>query len=406
MATKTPKKSTTKVDSSVKKKPTKKSVDAKATTKKTTTTKKATTSVESKKTTSKKVEKKPVKKTDKLTKKHVSEQTKVEKKQPYQLMALITAIILIVLALIYFSLSGGLTSTSVFTTYENNTVIIIEDSTCTLCQVDEFVTGVTTEIDPNAQIIRLEYTDPQAQEFIKEYSLNQVPIVVFTKSFENTELWSQLSVAFNSITYRDNEFYLLTYNTPQIKKILEKPEVSEKSISFGNMESKEIIYEFCSYETALCGLVNGNAQYVSEVLVYNPEYKSLTPNVLSENNAKVVVLHIPQEENIETYVAAFCAEEQNKYVEFRNVLYNNQFEWVPVQERQTILTNYALQVGINVDTFTTCINENSQMYEEQIIMESQIAEEYSISQVPSFIVNNYIIAGPLDFDSYKNILIQ
>lgn len=412
MATKKPVK---KADSVTKKKPattnTKKS-NVKATTKKVTTSKK-----NSAKSTKKVASKKPVKTTKKSDeKKHTSEKvTETKKDGSYKIFAIVSAIIMIILALVFFNL-GNVESedtnkekpnnTDFFSSYDTNTVLIIEDTSCDLCQVDNFALGVQAEIDPQATIIKLEYSDSEAQKFIETFNLNQVPIVLFSKTFENTEIWEQLSVAFENIEYNGNQYYQLTYNTPQIKKTLSEPKINEKTITIGNLESENIIYEFCSYETALCGLVNGNEQYLGEVREVTPEYRSLTQNVLTENDAKIVVLHVPQEENIDAYIAAFCAHEQGKYIEFRNSLYGNQFEWVPIQDRKTIFTNYALQLGINVNSFTSCLESNKEMYQTQLEVESSIAQEFDLTQFPSFIVNSYVLSGPLDFDSYKNILTQ
>jgi hypothetical protein len=421
MATKSPKKTVKKTDT-VKKKPGVKS--AKKSSVKATTVKSSKKTV-SKKTTSKKVESKSTKKVDKKKdsvektkqEKHPSELIKKTKEDSHKTLAIVTAIIMIILVILFFTISNNSNNDkdskkgydkkdTFFTSYDSNTVLIIEDSTCQLCQVGEFALGVQAEIDPQATIITLEYNDPEAQKFIEEFNLNQVPIVLFSTSFENTEVWTQLSAAFNKISYNGDEYYQLTYNTPQIKKVLEEPVINEKTISFGNTNSNQVIYEFCSYETALCGLVNGNTQYLGEVREATPDYKSLTPSLLAEDTTNIIVIHVPQEDNLDAYIAAYCANEQGKYSEFRNSLYDNQFEWVPLQDRNTIFANYALQSGINVQTFTSCLENNREMYIEQLTFEVNIAQEFNLAQFPAFIANKYVISGPLDFDSYQNILTQ
>lgn len=410
MAEKTPKKEVKKTPSKTKKKV----VAAK--TKKTTTVKKVASNTQKEKKVTKKVTKKPTKNVEKKTNskkvevKHSTENSSsVNKETSYKTLAIIMGIVVILLGLIYVSMiSGSMNSVfsteKVFVEYESNTVIIIEDPSCALCQVDEFVAGIKAELDPNTQIIRLDFSDETAQKFIDANTLSQVPIVVFSKSFENTEIWSQLSVAFDQISYNEVDFYLLSYNTPQIKKILEEPELNDHVITFGNQEAENIIYEFCSYDVALCALVNNNAQYLQEVREYNPEYTALYP--LVEEDTKIVTIHVPQEENTQAYLAAYCAHEQGKYIEFRKSLYNNQFEWVPLEDRSTLFTNYALQLGINTDDFVSCIQENSEKYEEQLAFELEVAQSYSISQLPSFIINSYVVQGPLDYLSYQSIISQ
>lgn len=387
-------------------------------TKKSTTTSKKSIQEKPKKTAStKKVEKKSAVKKPKKTevktpkkvekksqenKKHPSENvSKVNKETTYKTLAIVTGVIMIILLLIFISMTSLFSSNTVFTAHENATVIIIEDSTCQLCDVDTFIQGIKAEIEPSANIIRLEYTSDDAKKFIEKNSLNQVPVVIFSTHFENNVNWEQLKVAFNNISYNDEEFYILTYNTPQIKKILEEPAINENTIISGNLDSKTTVYEICSFDVALCALVHGNSQYLEEVKQYTPEYVALYPGI--KEDAKIITLHISNEETSDAYVAAFCANEQNKYDEFSSALYNNQFEWVPLPEKNSLFSNYALQVGINVEEFNTCLTQKKEEYIQQVAFETSLAQSYGIVQGPTFIVNNYVIQGPLDFTSYQTI---
>ena len=392
-------------------------------TKKSTTTSKKSIQEKPKKTAStKKVEKKSTVKKSKKTevktpkkvvkksqenKKHPSENvSKVNKETTHKTLAIVTGVIMIILLLIFISMKSTtmtslFSSNTAFTAHENATVIIIEDSTCQLCDVDTFIQGIKTEIEPSANIIRLEYTSDDAKKFIEKNSLNQVPVVIFSTHFENNVNWEQLKVAFNNISYNDEEFYVLTYNTPQIKKILEEPAINENTIISGNLDSKTTVYEICSFDVALCALVHGNSQYLEEVKQYTPEYVALYPGI--KEDAKIITLHISNEETSDAYVAAFCANEQNKYDEFSSALYNNQFEWVPLPEKNSLFSNYALQVGINVEEFNTCLTQKKEEYTQQVAFETSLAQSYGIVQGPTFIVNNYVIQGPLDFTSYQTI---
>ncbi len=372
-----------------------------------------------KKTSTKKVTKKEVKKvnkeiknnskshTKKSTKKvvHSKEkpQTKSIKKDNWKTYSIISGIICLILFIFLIINLININSEEKlpFDTLNDFGVIVIEDPLCSECNVDLFLSGIRGEIEPNMNYSKIDYNSDLGKKIIEITNSKTLPIVIFTKKFEDNNLWESINSVFRNITINENPYYILSQQNAQLKKVIEFPQVNDNTIVFGNLDSNNVIYEFCSFESPNCALVNGNELYLTQIQEEVPTYQTLMPQVLEDS--KIYVINNPQESYYDIHVAAFCANEFGKYREFRDEIYDNQIEWSLVNQREVLLLNYALKIGLNEDKFSSCITQNTQKYIDQIEFEKEIANTYQIFDNPTYIINDFLLYGPIDYISYTKL---
>lgn len=100
-------------------------------------------------------------------------------------------------------------------------------------------------------------------------------------------------------------------------------------------------------------------------------------------------------------VAALCANEQEKYYDFANALFN--------QSTETSLTRNgfllaAAEIGIDVDSFTTCLEDNR--YSTVVADNQKAARAARVTGTPTFFVNDQIVRGNVPLEEFENIINQ
>ncbi|MFH2106235.1 MAG: thioredoxin domain-containing protein [Candidatus Micrarchaeota archaeon] len=155
---------------------------------------------------------------------------------------------------------------------------------------------------------------------------------------------------------------------------------TEEGIVFGPKDAKVEIIEFGCFS---CPYTKGVEPTVQKILQNYPEdvryvYKVL-PIETHSNSRKAAM-------------ASICAYEQDKYWEYREVLFNHQQEF---QANAAKLLEYAKQLNLNETEFNGCMN--SRDVEEKIAKLEQEGLSSNIRGTPTFFVNHkYVEPGNLE----------
>ncbi len=84
--------------------------------------------------------------------------------------------------------------------------------------------------------------------------------------------------------------------------------------------------------------------------------------------------------------ASYCAEDQGKYWQYHNELYNNwggeKTGWIT----RDSLDRFAITVKLNLPEFNTCLDEHK--YQSRVITHYEFGREIGIDATPSFLVFN------------------
>ena len=108
-------------------------------------------------------------------------------------------------------------------------------------------------------------------------------------------------------------------------------------------------------------------------------------------------------------VAAECANEQSKFKEMHDMLFNNQNEWSKqdTADALTMFSQYATEIQLEQETFDSCLINGK--YIDEIKHDLDDGRNYGVTGTPGFFVGNdeigYVeLKGAQPFDSFKKII--
>ena len=102
--------------------------------------------------------------------------------------------------------------------------------------------------------------------------------------------------------------------------------------------------------------------------------------------------------------AAACADEQGKFWEMHDALFQSQDQWngETTSNPDPIFKQLAKQIGLNQQQFDQCVD--SKKTQAKIQAHEQLAEQQHIQATPSFIIGGKIAEGPRPFDEFKSLV--
>ena len=108
-------------------------------------------------------------------------------------------------------------------------------------------------------------------------------------------------------------------------------------------------------------------------------------------------------------VAAECANEQGKFKEMHDKLFDNQKEWSGLETANAMLlfSQYALETGLEQEIFDSCLTSGK--YIEEIRNDLNDGRDYGVSGTPGFFIGNdqigYVeLKGAQPFESFKKVI--
>jgi len=87
-------------------------------------------------------------------------------------------------------------------------------------------------------------------------------------------------------------------------------------------------------------------------------------------------------------IAAQCANDQDKFWPFHNILYSNQDKWQSLSGNETtkVFKQYAATLKLDTAKFNSCVD--SKKYDEQITKDTSVGSKYQVSGTPTFYIGN------------------
>ncbi len=108
-------------------------------------------------------------------------------------------------------------------------------------------------------------------------------------------------------------------------------------------------------------------------------------------------------------VAAECANEQNKFKEMHDMLFDNQNEWSTQEpvNALSLFNQYATEIKLEQESFESCLTGGK--YIEEIRKDLEDGRDYGVSGTPGFFIGNdelgYVeLKGAQPFESFKKII--
>jgi len=108
-------------------------------------------------------------------------------------------------------------------------------------------------------------------------------------------------------------------------------------------------------------------------------------------------------------VASECANEQGKFKEMHDMLFDNQNEWNKQEtvDALSLFSQYAAKIQLDQEIFDSCLTNGN--YIEEIRNDLDDGRDYGVSGTPGFFVGNdqigYVeLKGAQPFESFKKII--
>ena len=197
---------------------------------------------------------------------------------------------------------------------------------------------------------------------------------------------------------------LIGLNLPSI---LFPPQQEDNEISFprvegvltdddpflGSPDAPVTIIEFSDFECPFCkGFFDG-------------PFKEIRTNYINTGKVKYVLRDFPLSgihPNAEIAAeAANCANEQDKYWEFHDLLFENQEDWV--SGNTTVeFKKYSSSLGLNGAQFDLCLENRK--YVDEILKDMQDGFDAGVQGTPTFYINGVKVVGAQVYSVFKQVI--
>ena len=169
----------------------------------------------------------------------------------------------------------------------------------------------------------------------------------------------------------------------------------------GNPDAPITIIEFSDFQCPFC------ARF------YVQTFPSIYEEYIDQGKVKLVFRDFPIQSihpnALAASVAAECANEQGKFKEMHDRLFDEQNEWNKLETSSalSLFNNYAAEIQIKQDTFSSCIASGK--YLDEIRKDLEDGRNYGVSGTPGFFIGNdeigYVeLKGAQPFDSFKKVI--
>ena len=120
---------------------------------------------------------------------------------------------------------------------------------------------------------------------------------------------------------------------------------------------------------------------------YDNEYPEISKNLIETKKANIVFLDsIPLgNDSVLISEATFCADEQEKYSEYQEILFNSQ-QKIDDWGKSKQLKEFAMDLELDMELFEECLD--SRKYENKILSNIDYAKNLGVEKIPVFKIFN------------------
>jgi protein-disulfide isomerase len=161
----------------------------------------------------------------------------------------------------------------------------------------------------------------------------------------------------------------------------------------GSPNAKVTIVEFSDFQCPFC------ARFATQTL------PQIEEKYIKTGKVKLVYRDFPL--NFHQYAqkaaeAAECADEQGKFWEYHDILFQKQFEWSSAGESK--FKEYAQQLGLNTQKFNQCLDSGK--YANEVQKDYNDGLKYGVSGTPTFFINGIGVVGAQPYNVFEQIIEQ
>ena len=197
------------------------------------------------------------------------------------------------------------------------------------------------------------------------------------------------------------ELKILQNKLPSSQPIIELKISADNDPIIGNSNAPITIIEFSDFQCPFC------AKFHIQTL------PKIIDEYIKEGTVKLVFRDFPiqsiHSNALPASLAAECANEQGKFKEMHDKLFDKQNEWNNKNIDNVIIlfNQYALEIGLEEEKFDSCLRNGK--YVEEIQKDLNDGRTYGISGTPGFFIGNDKIGfvelkGAQPFESFKKVI--
>ncbi len=167
------------------------------------------------------------------------------------------------------------------------------------------------------------------------------------------------------------------------------------SPSIGRPDAKVTIIEFADYQCPFCAVLHAGAE------------AAIIDEYVKKGKARFTFKHYPflGDESVRAATASKCAQEQEKFWEYHDALFERQMQ--NTGENAGVFSGENLKrtaenVGLNEGMFEKCLASGK--YEQIILDEMEEGRQAGVENTPTMFINGRKTEGALTFDAYKAII--
>lgn len=167
------------------------------------------------------------------------------------------------------------------------------------------------------------------------------------------------------------------------------------SPSIGRPDAKVVIIEFADYQCPFCAVLHAGAE------------SAIIDEYVKKGKARFTFKHYPflGDESVRAAVASKCAQEQGKFWEYHDALFDRHMQ--NISENAGVfsvenLKSIAGNVGLSGGMFEKCLASGK--YEQTVLDEMEEGRQAGVENTPTMFINGQKTEGALTFDAYKTII--
>lgn len=264
---------------------------------------------------------------------------------------------------------------------------VITDDTCKECESGEVLMQLRQMI-PTMVVSEVDVKTKEGEKRLEEIGVKAIPAFVFSEEIEKTNFFYQ---AYSILDENDGDYVLnsIAAGIP-VGKYIELPEVGGNDIVYGPEDAKVTLIEYSDFQCPYCKMYHETIKQVVE------KY---------EGNVRFVFKQLPlpfHTNAMPASLAAECANEQGKFIEYADRLFANQKDWGSAEDPEKFFKGYASGIGLNSKEFGVCLDE--ERYSQKVAENVSEAQEFGISGTPAVFVNDQFQSGALKLEDLSEII--
>lgn len=165
--------------------------------------------------------------------------------------------------------------------------------------------------------------------------------------------------------------------------------LSNPAFTVGEPEAAVVIVEFTDYQCPFC------KRHVDETA------GQINENYVEEGKVKYIYRDLPLPFHANAHLAsqaARCAGDQDKYLEYRDRLFETQASWSE-EEAAGLFKTYAGGLGLDQGQFDSCLDEEK--YKQAVDDDLALATKVEATGTPSFFINGKSLVGAQPFAAFE-----